>query len=49
MHVPGLTSGFATVDGDPGYDARFDLNADGRINLADVFILRQNFATQCGA
>ncbi len=34
-------------DGDPGYDNRFDLNANGCINIADVLLYKPIIMTQC--
>lgn len=38
-----ISAAFGSVDGDPNWDARADLNFDGEVNLFDVGIVAANF------
>jgi len=36
-----------TAVGDPGYEKRYDLNADKKVNIIDIVLLRPVIMTTC--
>jgi hypothetical protein len=47
VDVLALKPVFGTVEGEPGYSARFDLNASGTTNITEALALRDSFGDSC--
>lgn len=45
--VISLRDKYNTSNGDGSYQTRFDLNADGTVNISDVTIIRNRYGEQC--
>ncbi len=43
LDLAGLALSYRSSAGSPGYDFRYDFNADGVVNLADLLVLGQHF------